>query len=405
MKRQHSIEQQIIGSRPKNMSSNLEFSDAVMKKITSREIISAQFRKTNVKQKETFIMKLRSLPTFTLIAIIFVSVLLLTGTVYAVVETVKSNIKINDSGTNQYGREELNVTANNCPSMSKNGAIYELKRDANLGVDDGAKTLQARCEIDIVNSSLTKSDPNVFPTPFRFGETDKINAIDGSTITFAKSGKIEIKNDSKFFSGLNELSKDDIKVGATVFVYPNSSSNFKRDSAAEPLSVYVLSQASKYYGLDYQSYVNERGPCPGNATRICLKPSNINHTELVIAHGGGYYSGGVNLDFKEVQGKVTDYNNTSFTLDVGDGVIYTFKTNSNIIKKYNNSDVYGLSKIDDIYAHTNPEDLKVNKGDSLSVIYIGATAETSRIVDWSKIVTTSLMVERIPSDLSVLKKY
>lgn len=399
------IEQQILAARPSRSMQNVAFTDAVMQKLQNREIISSQFRRTNVKQKETFIMKLRTLPVFALIAIVLGAGMLLTGTVYAVVETIKSNIKVNESGTNQFGRNQLNVTMKNCDNVNKESVTYELKRGGNLSTDDGAKTLQARCEIDTINAWFTKNNPVDFPTRFQLEGVDTVLAVDDSTITFKKTGKKEIAANSKFLSGFDEIAKKDIKAGVKVFIYPSAISNSAEDLTKQPLRVFLLTQDAKYYGSDLQSYVNERGTCPGNPSRDCLKQSNINHTTLVISEGAGYGNGGVALDFKEVQGKVVAFDSTSITLDVGKGVTYTIKAPSNIIDQYNRTDVYKLGGIDTIYANTDPEDLKVKKGDSLGITYIGTPEESLNTIEWSRVLVIELMVERIPDNLGVLRKY
>lgn len=401
------FDQQLIAARPEDYSVDKHFTDSVMKKIGKSEILSSSIRNMSVTKKETFIMRLRHLPKIAIVAIAVGALVVLTGTTFAVVKTIEGlhNVKVNEASTNNFDREQLNVTFTNCSERAKEGVSYELKRDSGLSAEDGAKTLQARCEMSEIDDWLRANTPKELAPLFLLNQADTITAIGDNTITLEAGGVKDISTDVKILSAGKEIAKSDLKVGNTVFSYPDISKKYFQNASNQPLRIFLVSQPTKYYEASLQSYVNERGPCQNNPARECLKASNINHTVLIAARGGAWGTGGVALNIKEVQGKVVSYEANEIKIDVGKGVIYTIQTPSNIIERYNQTDVYDLAKFDNIYAGTSPEELKIKIGDSLGIAYVEDSNKSSDTISWSQLLTVQLMVERIPNNLDVLRKY
>ena len=136
-------------ARPDTYAISTDFTDRVMATVASSEILSAHVRNMSVNKKETFMMKLRHLPKFAIIAIAIGALLLLAGTTYAVVQTIK-DVNVDQSGTNKFGREQLQVTFNGCEDQQQRGTTYEVKRGSNLSAEDGVKVLEARCQLDVI---------------------------------------------------------------------------------------------------------------------------------------------------------------------------------------------------------------------------------------------------------------
>jgi hypothetical protein len=143
---------------------------------------------------------------------------------------------------------------------------------------------------------------------------------------------------------------------------------------ASGVVIFKLPLAAKYYDLEYQSYVNVRAVCDGNPEWTCLKSNGINQTTLIVTNGGGVPSMKDTRTPRAIQGRIVSYDASSVKLDVGKGAIYTVKTPNNIVDQYNQNKVYTLAGLDNIYANTSPEDLKIKKGDSLIFITLSLLA-------------------------------
>lgn len=403
-------------ARPDTYAISTDFTDRVMATVASSEILSAHVRNMSVNKKETFMMKLRHLPKFAIIAIAIGALLLLAGTTYAVVQTIK-DVNVDQSGTNKFGREQLQVTFNGCEDQQQRGTTYEVKRGSNLSAEDGVKVLEARCQLDVIEKWVandTKSqqimgDRAGASVYIGIGGVDTVDTIGTGSITLKMAGEKGLPQDTRFVEDGNLIDKSDIKPGDSVMYFnPHFYSFSFRSTDSTPtdsIVVFKLPLDARYYNLDYQSYVTSRGPCMSNPTRTCLIASNINHTILIVEYGGAFHTIDEREDTKQLQGIVKSYDDQSIKLDVGEGVIYTLETPHNVVDKYNTSTVYGLASLDGIYAKTDPEALKIKVGDSLDIYYLESSSESSHTISWGMALTIGLMVERIPNNLDVLQKY
>jgi len=412
----------IIAARPEIYGSNTVFTDAVMAAIFADEIMISFVRKTNGTKKETLFIKLRHLPKFAIVIFAICALFLAAGATYAVVETVKklNAVTIDSSGKNEFGREQLQVSFDSCEEERKRGTTYELKQDSGLSAEDGAKVLQARCEIDAVSSwvgsdeqskQLLNNDPYSIPgrvMSFFPESVRKVEAISDTSIKFERdeapfpaSGRVVV--DSQV------VGRDTLKTGDSVF-YFNPSFRPGRGATpatapAEGVVVFKLALEKQFYSLDFQSYVKTRTACRENLSLSCLKASNINHVTLIITRGGYTPSLSDNTPQRELQGRVVSHTNTSIVLDVGGSRLYTIQTPWNVIEKYNASTVYGLAAFDGIYSKTDPEELKIRTGDLLGIEYSEQTDVYSTDIPWERLGVIELMVERTVKDIDVLRKY
>jgi len=414
------FEAQLIAVRPDSYEPNRLFTDRVMSRISKSEILSTQIRKTSVNKKETLFMRIRHLPKLAIVAIAISVLLFLTGTAYAVVQTVNhlSKVTVKDSGTNEFGREQLNVTFNSCDVQKDEGTTYELKRGSNLSSEDGAKVLQAMCDMDVIttwiqNDAGSKEKMGGTDTALiRLGSTlsvaDTVKAIQGKKLTLER-GEKALPENVRVIENNKEVPLESVKPGDTVIYFlPAQYKGFSssdNEADTDGAIVFKLPLETKYYSLDYRSYVNVRSACDNNPERECLKSNGINQTILIVTMGGTLPVMNDTRVSKNVQGKVISYDAGSIKLDVGDGVTYTIQTPRNIVDEYNRTKVYSLASFDNIYANTNPEDLKIKPGDSLDIYYLEAIGESASVLSWNQVGTIGLMVERTPKDLSVLQKY
>lgn len=412
----------IIAARPQKCRHNTAFTDAVMAAVMRSEIMTVHIRKTSGLKKETFFMKLRHLPKFAIVILAICALFVAAGTTYAVVETVKklNAVTIDSSGKNEFGREQLQVSFDSCEEEKKRGTTYELKQDSGLSAEDGAKVLQARCEIDIVSAWVEKDEQSkqllsngpysipgrvmsFFPESVRRVETISDTSIkfERDEAPFPQSGRVVVDN--------QVVGRDILKPGDSIF-YFNPSFRPGRGATpatapAEGVVVFKLSLEKRYYGLDLQSYVKTRSACRENPSLTCLKASNINHVTLIVTRGGyspGRYDG---TPQRELQGRVKEYTDTTIILEASGGKLYTIQTPWNVVQKYNTSTVYGLATLDSIYSKTNPEDLKIKAGDMLEINYSEQANVYSTNISWDQLGTVQLMVERTVRDMFVLRKY
>ena len=401
---------QLIAARPKNHKAKRAFTDAVMSSIKSSEIFSSQIRRMNVNKKETLFMKLRHLPKIAIIAIAVGALALLTGTTYAVVKTVQglSNVTVNESSTNEFGRKQLDVTLNGCEFPYESGTTYELKEGGELSAEDGVKALQARCDMENISEWIQANmNSEHAPPAYLMDQAHAITAITDSTVTLQDKGEKPLPQTAKVIVKNNEAGqRSDLKVGDIVIYYSDTMrSPWSRQETNGEVVIFKASQPAKYYTLEIQSYVNPRGPCMSNPERNCLKSNGINQTTLMVAMGGARHTIDESEDTREVQGRVVSYDAAQIKVDVGKGVIYTFFTTGNIIERYNQTTVYGLASFDTIYSKTDPEALKIRIGDDIGVGYLEDPSSFSHEISWNQLLGINLMVERIPNNLDVLRKY
>ena len=409
----------LAAARPDDIkNANREFTDKVMAGITGSEIFSSAIRKTSVTKKETLFMKLRHLPKIAIIAIATAALLFIAGTTYAVVQTVSnlSHVKVDEAGTNEFGREQLSVKFDSCDEEKKQGTTYELKRGSDLSAEDGAKVLQAKCDMDVATSWIendAQSKEKMGGTDramIRFGSTlsvaDTVKGIDGKKLTLGRHEKT-LPDNVRAVENNKIVALESVKPGDTVIYFaPAQYKDFTGDTEdSDGAVVFKLPLAAKYYSLDYQSYVNARSACDGNPERTCLKSNHINQTTLLVTYGGGLPSMTDSRKPRQVQGRVVSYDANTIKIDVGKGVIYTIQTPNSIIDTYNQTKVYGLATFDNIYAKTSPEDLKIKIGDSLDIGYLEPDNEFSSTIAWSQVSGIGLMVERMVKNLDVLQKY
>lgn len=410
----------IIAARPqKYKHNNTAFTDAVMAVVLGGEIMTSHIRKTSGIKKETFFMKLRHLPKFAIVILAICALFVAVGTTYAVVETVKklNAVTIDSSGKNEFGREQLHVKFDSCEEERKRGTTYELKQDSGLSAEDGAKVLQARCEIDVLaswikndeQSARLMKDPHLVPVAVMFftESVRKVEAISETSITFERD-EAPFPASSRVVVNDKVVGRDELKSGDSIFYFNPSFRVGRGDPAtapAEGVVIFKLGLEKRYYENDLQSYVKTRRTCRENPMLTCLEASNINHVVLIVTRGGyspGRYDG---TPQRELQGRVKEYTDTTVTLDAGGGKLYTIHTPQNVIRKYNTSTVYGLAKLDTIYSKTDPEDLKIKIGDMLEISYSEQEGVYSTDILWGQLGTVQLMVERTMKDISVLRKY
>lgn len=404
------LESKIIKSAPLNSRGNTAFTDQVMNVVTTMSH-QGVLHTTDRIGKRSLLFRLHHLPKFAVILLAIVLLFTISGVSYAIVETVKHlNVGVEKSGPNTFGREQLNVTFDSCAEQEKTGTKYELKKDSGLSIDDGAKVLQARCDLDLIGSwiekdtttkSIVKDHPFISSlTKVNIGNRiGTVTATDDETITLNDKNVFTLPGDARIINDNTLANRDSLKPGDTVLYFsPYALDRMAFTDPAAGVIVFKLKLPANYYNLRLQSYVSTRGACIANPKRECLLHNSINSVKLILARGGAT----AGSDFKNIQGRIVEYNAHHIKLAVGDGVYYTIQTPSNIIDGYNTSSVY---RLDRVYAKTDPNALKVTIGDTLDVYYNEVVDKASHDLAWAQTLTISLLVERDTKDQEVIRKY
>ncbi len=408
----YDLEYALTQTAPENTQIDLDFTERVMNSLPSR--FQKHMRQTPRKRQGLW-QTLRHLPKFALVIFAMVAVCALSAVTYAVVQTVThANVTLKNSGINEHGREQLSVDYTNC-SDGKNDTVYELKKKSGLSAEDGAKALQARCEINAIRDWLSK-DPGITShmDTGMIGALASPTIIKGDTVTHITSDTISLKDQGqKPFPASGRViiqgqtaTRDQLKPGDGVaYVSLHAFDPILYPDPATDLVIFKLSQPAKYYGLLIQSYIDARAPCRGNPTINCLAANTINTVILKVANGPAYPTQTSAKLAKQLQGTIVSFDSSSIKLDVGNNTIYTVQTRQNLIGQYNDSTVYGLKDLDEIYAKTDPKALKIAVGDSLEIYYEEDDDQSSHTIPWANVTTVMLMVERTYQDMTVLEKY
>ena len=322
----------IIAARPE-CAQNTDFTDRVMAVVSSDEIFSAVIRKTSVTKKETLLMKIRHLPKIAVIALAIGALLLVAGTTYAVVRTVSNltQVKVNQSGTNEFGREQLTVEFDSCDAQKKEGTTYELKRGSNLSAEDGKKVLQAKCDIDVVTAWIRKdprsvekmggTDRALFRMVGSLNTADKVRSVQNNKLVLERREKA-LPDNVRVVENNKVVPLESIKPGDTVLYFiPAQYEGLGESEEIDGMVIFKLPLPVEYYSTEYRSYVHARSACDGNPERTCLQSNGINHTILTVAHGGALPVMNDSRAPRTVQGKVVSYGAGSIKLDVGKGVV------------------------------------------------------------------------------------
>jgi len=413
------LEYELIKAIPADSPVDTIFTKRVMQRILSPSLEST-VDSTHPLHKRSLLFRFRHLPRFAILLLALAFLLTVSGATYAIVQTVTQtgqNVKLKTSGVNEHGRQQLSVTFDSCDQEKKDGTTYELKKDSGLSAEDGAKVLQAQCERDAVIEWITK-DPTLskqIPNPNSiygmlrtdgfvgtFKAIDKAGITLHSTTAFSEGEQdqtMPFPADTRIIAAGKIVDSTTLKPGDTVLYFT------PRSYLTQSITVFKLNLDAKYYGLDMQSYVRARQPCENNQAYTCVVSNNINTVKVEVSRGGASIGTPNELARKVIQGKVVSWSGREIKLNVGNGTIYTFHTNSNVIDTYNQTTVYGLKSYDTIYAKTDPEDLKIGVGDSLEIDYSESASSSASVLEWSQIQGIRLMVERRVDDIDVLHKY
>jgi hypothetical protein len=352
----------LIASRPEERKVSGNFTDSVMNAVNSTEILSGQIRRMNVNKKETFIMKLRHLPRFAILAIAIGSLVILSGATYATYKLLwpKPQVNVSKPTTSYSGRDEVIASLKQCGD-DKLTSRYELKKNATIAADQISSVVKAHCELDTIGTWATSTFPNndnSVPADSHAHDTIRANesmatqikSMTSSSITFAGLTKYNLSDttlvvtaSTRFIDNGRDVPASQIKAGDSVVYITSDVSHFtpSSDCTAQHCSmsgtqVSQTLQAVVKLSLPLESYdqlawqsLTEIVACEGNPNDDCL--SGTGAIDL--------YQDFENTDpaaqMKEIQGFVTSIDGTSFTIKSSSGSLFTITTPTDVISVYN----------------------------------------------------------------------
>jgi hypothetical protein len=417
------FDRKIIAARPDGYRSNTLFTDAVMAKVRSGEILSSSVRNMNVTKKETFMMRFKHLPTFAIVAIIIASILVVSGGAYAAYQLLwpKPEVHISEPKTSASGRKEVDISSAKCGKPNYTDG-YELKRNATITIDEVPMVVKAHCELDAIDTWANKTFPNSadhmpFDTREPFDMTHiwtsmatHIKSRSSSDITFVGLAKynqtdstFNVTSNTRFIADGHDVAASAISADDPVVYITSESSHITPDAGCNGqhcsmsssdlvkklVAVVKLSMPFQYYDQFAWQSLAERIVCMGNPDEKCL-------TGYVA--GVDLYQGSPEVkmgesEMREIQGVVTEIGRLSITVRASSGALYTFATPTDIVSAYNSN-----------RAAQYYNNLMVNVGSTLSVTYVEKIVQHEKSIPASSLQSVVLRGEII-SKGDPLKSY
>ncbi len=405
----------LIASRPEGHQNKGNFTNKVMRSVQSSEIISSAVRSMNVTKKETFMIKMKRLPAFALIAIVLGALLLLSGSAYAAYQLLwqKPEVHVSTPEKSASGRDEVDISFKQCGDSTL-ASRYELKKNATITADQIAGVVEAHCELDTIGTWAQKTygtgDRSRMPTnnstePYDSSYIDismatHIKSRDASSITFLGLTKynqsdktLGITNNVHYFAEGREVKASDITESDSV-VYitkyhehmtPDANCNESHCSISgtplgeDLLAIVKLSLPFENYDQFAWQSLTERATCAGNPNDTCLTG---------FIGGIDLYDGSASVDSskseaKEIQGTVTQLNGKSVIIQSSSGSLFTIMTPSDVIGTYNTIKA----------GQYNNQIVKV--GSTLRVNYTEATDQHAKTVTSDMLMFMYLQTEQV----------
>lgn len=397
--KQLKFEAQLIAARPDNYATNKDFTDQVMAKIHSPEIISSYVRKMDVNKKETFFMKLRHLPKLAIIAIAVGGLIILSGTTYAVYKALweRPSVSVQAPTTNQYGRTQVIASFENCTNQSA-ATTFEIKAGSTLDPSEIDKILQARCEMEALRAWSGADKPPKGPSPSMqetegtYSQTMSMTSPVASKVvsitptSLALTGdqyntpkeSLTLTNKTQYIVDNHESTIDQIHPGDSVLYVHDLTYNFVTKKTATGYT--TSSKATKqivthvvktdlpfeYYGPGKQNQIAQREACMGNPQDSCVQTAAVdlyeNYPTTAIMPDE---NGQVPFDSREIQGIIIEHTGTLIKIQSSSGRIFTFTLPRDIISDFNRN------------RSTQYNNITIEKGDMLMVRYDVDKSSTS----------------------------
>lgn len=408
----------LAASRPNTHVIRNLFTDTVMQKIDSSEILSSYVRRMNVNKKETFIMKLRHLPKLAILAIAIGAVVVLGGTTYALYKTLweHPSVTVEEPTKNQFGRTQVLASFENCANQSA-ATTFEIKAGSTLDPSEIGKILQARCELEALREwAGTNKSPNSPSVEQRqtegtYTQTMRMTSPVASKVVSISPTSLSLIGDeyntpkdplvmtdkTEYIVDGHESTIDQIQPGDTVlyvnditydFVTKKTATGYSTSStSAKNVTVTHLVKVGlpfEYYGPGKQNQIAQREACMGNPQDSCVQTAAVDlyenyPTDQILPDSNGE----VPFDNREIQGIIIDHSGTTLKIQSSSGRIFTLKTPRDIVSNFNLNRSAGYNNV------------TVGKGDMLMVRYAVDKTSTSLELGPSEIRSVYLALSMI----------
>jgi hypothetical protein len=398
----------LLAAKPTSYSANSKFTDTVMQKVKHSEISSSSIRKMSVNKKETFIMKLKHLPKFAVIAIAVGGLLILSATTYAAYKLLwdRPSVTVQEPTTNQFGRTQVIASFENCANQSA-ATTFEVKAGSTLDPSEIGKILQARCELEALrewsgtNKAPKGPNPAMQQTEGTYTQTMRMTSPVASKVVSINPTSLALTGDqyntpkdpltltdkTQYIVDNHESTIDQIRPGDNVlyvyditndFVTKKTATGYSTSStSAKDMAVTHLVKVDlpfEYYGPSKQNQIAEREACMGNPQDSCVQTAAVDlyenyPTTVTLPNSNGEPP----FDSREIQGIIIDHSGTTVKIQSSSGRTFTITTPSDIITNFN------------LYRSAEYNNITVQKGDLLMVRYAVDKSSTSLELSSSEI--------------------
>lgn len=400
------LEQRLIAAMP-DQPVDAQFTDRVMGSVQHHEIISDVVRKTNVKPKETFMMKLRHLHKPAIIALAVAITFAAAGTAYAVyLLWPKPTVDTTISKPTPQGRVEVIAHMKDCENAGTAQKSYELKKNSQINADQVADVLQGKCEMDAIQSWV-KKQPEAFYRPPTSPDQDSdslngfhvsnIETIQGNTITLSSTyfshksnHQITLQENTKVIVEGAYGKRSDLKPGDRIMPIVKSTYKPKATSPYKEKLLYVFKMALPMEAYEHKAQLSlaERTPCIGNEEDTCVNSSAI--PILAIQPAKRLKPEG--STFREFQGKLLTIEATGFTLQGSSGRIVTAIMGKDVIADFHQNRA------------KNYPGITVKPGDMIKVLYYTSPGADKALIQGDLVSDVYLMTETV-NKLDPSRKY
>ena len=306
--------------------------------------------------------KMKRLPALAVIAIIIGSVAVLSGSAYAAYQLLwpAPSVHVSAPTKTDGGRDEVVISLKQCGDDSR-ASRYELKKNAAITADQVAGVIKARCELDAIGTWAKKEYPSSQPTMNYTKEYDTtdmrdsmvthIAARSSNSITFVGLTKynevdktLAVLPTTRFIADGHEVTPDAIGANDPVIYYTTVVTHVTPSAGCTPQhcggignlvseklqAVVKLSQPFENYDQFAWQSLTEIVTCSGNPNDRCLT-GFASAIELYQGSGAPDQT----TQMKQIQGKVTSLDGTSFTMRSSSGTLFTITAPTDIVASYN----------------------------------------------------------------------
>lgn len=400
------LEQKLIAATA-GQTGSVQFTDRVMAAIKHHEIISDVVRKTNVKPKETFIMKLRQLHTPAIIAIAIALTFAAAGTAYAIYALwPKPTVETTISKPNTEGRIEIAAQMKDCEDAGTTEKSYEIKKNSQLSAKQAAQTIQGMCEMDAIQSWV-KKQPEAFYRPPTSPDQDsdslngfhvsKIESIKDNEITLssayfahAHTSNLTLQEETKIIVNSAYGKKSDLKPGDRIM--PVIKATYKPQATMPHkerlLYIFKMELPLEAYEHKAQQSLAERTPCMGNVDDTCVNSSAI----PILAMQPARQLRPEGSTFHELQGKLVSMDATGFAVQGSSGRTVTFAMGRDVIADFHQNRA------------KNYPGMTVKLGDMMKITYYSPPEDDGTVAQGQYVADIYLMTETV-NKMDASKKY